>query len=409
MTVFSPLGAPAPFAAYDTRNNWRLLVRDDTNGQLVNEVEDFSEATFIARFNDVGTWEFKTRLVGPATDLVRRGRASLVARVGPDTVISGPVTRAARTWDETGEEIVVNGVSDLVWTAVRVVRNTGPLPPGGDGAEVVIEGSFPWVLHWLMHHAVSGRAGPNITWESQAQGPQPYPCSVTARWEPVLGVMQRAAQQSRPVYGFDVRDLHFEHWLPRDPGVIFSAELGTMAGYELVVERPDANHVFVLGKREGADRQWRLATNDPSADYWWPVEQTRDRSDVGEEPEEPEEPEDGWPGGQPPVMPWPDNQEALRIAGLEALAELDRPVAVQVTPIDVENQQFGLHYGLGDMAHVIFPDGSEVHDIITEVTIQLSTNGPLIVRPTVGNPQMSLDTFRDLRAVERRLTLLESR
>jgi hypothetical protein len=107
--------------------------------------------------------------------------------------------------------------------------------------------------------------------------------------------------------------------------------------------------------------------------------------------------------------PWPDNQEALRLAGLEALAELDRPVAVKVTPIDVPNQQFGLHYGLGDMVDVVFPDGTVVHDIITEVTIGLSTNGPLMVQPTVGNPQMSLDTFRDLRAIERRLDILEKR
>ena len=407
--------APEPIfgsgAAYDTRRDWHLLVRDDVSKEMINEVEDFSEATFIARFNDVGTWEVKSRLAGPATDLVRRGRASLVVRAGADTVMSGPLTRAARTWDEAGEQVVLNGVSDLVWTAVRVMQNLGtPLPPGGDGAEVLIEGSFPWVLHWLIHHAVSGRAGPNITWDPQAQGPAPFPCSVTARWEPILAVMQRAAGQSRPVYGFDVRDLHFEMWLPRAPGIIFSAELGTMAGYELVVERPDANTVFVLGKREGADRQWRRAADDASVAYWWEVEQTRDRSDVGDDPEEPEEPEDGWPGGQPPPPgPWPDNQEALRLAGLEALAELDRPVAVKVTPIDVPNQQFGLHYGLGDVVTVVFPDGTEVTDIITEVTIGLSTNGPLMVQPTVGNPQMSLDTFRDLRAIERRLDILEKR
>jgi hypothetical protein len=32
-----------------------------------------------------------------------------------------------------------------------------------------------------------------------------------------------------------------------------------------------------------------------------------------------------------------------------------------------------------------------------------------MVQPTVGNPQMSLDTFRDLRAIERRLDILEKR
>jgi ReqiPepy6 Gp37-like protein len=397
--------APEPIfgsgAAYDTRRDWHILVRDDVTKEMVSELENFSEATFIARFNDVGTWEVKSRLAGAANDLVRRGRTSLVVRAGSDTVISGPLTRAARTWDEAGEQVVLNGVSDLVWTAVRVVQNLGtPLPPGGDAAEVLIEGSFAFVLHWLMYHARTGRAGPDITWDPQGQGPAPFPCSVTARWEPILAVMQRAAGQSRPVYGFDIRDLHFEHWLPRAPGIIFSAELGTMAGYELVVERPDANTVFVLGKREGAERQWRRAADDASVAYWWEVEQARDRSDAGDDPEVDEEGNEG---------PWPDNQEALRLAGLEALAELDRPVAVKVTPIDVPNQQFGLHYGLGDMVDVVFPDGTVVHDIITEVTIGLSTNGPLMVQPTVGNPQMSLDTFRDLRAIERRLDILEKR
>jgi ReqiPepy6 Gp37-like protein len=400
----SPLGNPAPFASYDTTSEWHILVRDDETGLMVNEVGDFSEATFIARFNDVGTWEFRSRLAGPATDLVRAGHRSVVVRVGADTVISGPITRAARVWDEGGEQVTMNGVSDLVWTAVRLMRSGGI-------EETLVEGSFPWVLHWLMHHATVGRIGPVVTWEPQAQGPAPYPCSVTARWEPILGVMQRAARQSRPVYGFDIRDLHFEHWLPRDPGIVFSVELGTMAGYELVVERPDANRVYVLGKREGADRQWRPVDDPASVAYWWAIEQTRDRSDVGEEPEEPEQEYDGEgnPLPLPPTPPWPDNQAALEVAGREVMAELDRPIAVRVTPIDVPNQQYGLHYGLGDLATVIFPDGTVVTDIISEVTIQLSTNGPLMVQPTVGNPQMALDTFRDMRAVERRLNLLEAR
>jgi hypothetical protein len=403
MTNVSPLGAPTVGTnVYDTRGNWRVLVRDDATNQITNEIDDFSEATFIARFNDVGSWEVKSRSAGPATAAVRQGRVSLVVRAGPDTVISGPLIRSARTWDENGEQVVLNGVSDLVWTAVRVVQNPGtPQPPAGDGAEVLIEGSFPFVLHWLMHHATVGRSGPVITWDSQAQGPAPFPCSVTARWEPVLAVMQRAANQSRPVYGFDIRDLHFEPWLPTAPGIVFSAELGTMAGYELVLERPDANSVYVLGKREGAERQWRHVQNDESVAYWWEEEQVRDRSDVGDEPETPEE-------GQP-EPPWPDNQAALAVAGLEALAELDRPVAVKVTPIDVPNQQFGLHYGLGDLVTVVFPDGTEVTDIVTEVTIQLSENKPLMVQPTVGNPQMSLGTFRRMAAIDRRLNLLESR
>ncbi len=397
MTAATPLGfagTPGQWV-YDTRGTWRILIRDDTNGQIINELEDFSEATFIARFNDVGTWEVRSRLAGPATDLIRRGRASLVIRAGPDTVMSGPVTRAARTWDEAGEQVVLNGASDLVWAARRSIRNWGV-------DYIDLGGSFGWVLAQLLNLGAAERSGPAIAIPVPDRGPgSPWPCNVSVRWENVLAAMQAAARQSRPVFGFDVRDLAFETWLPSDPGVVFSAELGTMAGYELVVEVPDANRVYVLGKREGPDRQWRLVQNDPSVGYWWEVEQIRDRSDVGDEPEDVEE-------GQPPP-PWPDNQEALQVAGLEALAELDRPVAVKVTPIDVPSQQFGLHYGLGDLVTVVFPDGTQVTDIVSEVTVTLKENQPLSVQPTVGAPQMSLDTFRRLAATERRLNLLEGR
>lgn len=387
--------APGPlFPHFDTRETWRLLVRDDTSGNILGELEGFSEATLIARFDDVGSWEVKSRAAGTASELMRRGKTSFVARVGGDTVMSGPVMRAARTWDESGEQAVMNGVSDLVWAQLRSIRNWGI-------DFIDISGSFAYVLHQLMFFGIADRPGPNIVYTPiPERGPTPYPCDVSVRWEPVLPAMQRAAQQSRPVYGFDVRDMRLETWLPSDPGIVFSAELGTMAGYELVVERPDANRVYVLGKREGPDRQWRQVQNDESVDYWWVVEQVRDRSDVGDDPETDEDGNEG---------PWPDNQEALLIAGTEALAELDKPVAVKVTPIDVPGQQFGLHYGLGDKATVVFPDGTVVSDTITEVTIQLAQDKPLLVQPTVGNPQMSLDTFRRLGIVERRLNLLEKR
>ena len=187
------------------------------------------------------------------------------------------------------------------------------------------------------------RAGPALEPGHRRNGrgrPSPSPSQTVAPGRPGRATSRcggrtcsppckRAARQSRPVCGFDVRDLTFETWLPSDPGVVFSAELGTMAGYELVVEAPDANRVYMLGKREGPDRQWRLVQNDPSVGYWWEVEAgpgplRRRRGARGRRRgTAPRRPVARQPGGP------------CSVAGLEALAELDRPVAVKVTPIDV--------------------------------------------------------------------------
>jgi hypothetical protein len=78
-----------------------------------------------------------------------------------------------------------------------------------------------------------------------------------------------------------------------------------------------------------------------------------------------------------------------------------------VTPVDIPTQRFGLHYGLGDLATVYFADGLEFTETISEVTIALDTNKALSVVPTVGAPQMNLETFRRLESAERRIRRLE--
>lgn len=385
---------------YDTSGVWALYVRDDATGAILGELQDFTKATFISRFNDVGSWEVETHLDEVALELIRRRKVGIVARVGESTVISGPMTRAARTWDRDGERLTVNGVSDLCWAANRIIRS-----PNVEQNEW--SGTFDFVLRNLLWAGIAlGQGGPNIAGVGGAVPGPPYECAIAVRWERCLTAMQAAARQSSPIYGFDIRDLTFETWRPSNPGTVFALELGTMGSYELIAEAPEANWLAVLGKREGADRQFRYVGDAESIADWWQYEDVLDASSAGEDPTELEPPPEGWPG-EPEYGPWPDNQEALQAAGEEALAEKIIPVSCKVTPIDIPSQRFGLHYGLGDLATVYFADGLEFTEIITEVTIQLDSDKALSVQPTVGAPQMNLETFRRLESVERRIRRLE--
>jgi hypothetical protein len=396
--TFTPLadwGVVPQNPHYDTSGVWALYVRDDSNGEILGELQDYTKATFISRFNDVGTWEIESHLSEIALELIRRRKVGIVARVGESTVLSGPMTRVQRTWDRDGERLVITGYSDLWWAASRIVATPNV-------ETIDFEGSFDFVLRNVMWQGMQ-RSGPYILGvEGATPGPQPFPCGVSVRWERCLTVMQAAARQSVPIYGFDIRDLTFESWLPGDHGTIFSLELGTMGSYELVAESPDANWLAVLGRREGAERQWRYVADAENVAEWWGYEDVLDASSAGEEPERGTD-EDGneWEN------PWPDNQEELQLAGEEGLAEKIKPVSCRVTPIDIPTQRFGLHYGLGDLATVYFADGLEFTETISEVTIGLDTNKALSVVPTVGAPQMNLETFRRLESAERRIRRLE--
>jgi hypothetical protein len=398
----TPLAAVAPrFEHFDSRATWRILVRDDRNGNLLGELEDYSSATVVARFNDVGTWEVTSRLTGIVIELLAQKKTSLVVRVGGNTVLSGPVTHIERTWDQNGDSVTLSGVDDLVWAAVSVIPTTT--------GQRTFTGRFHWVLAGLFHAATNekrGQAGqvwPPLTIDGgEAGGTE---CSFTASWSNTLAAMQAAAAQSSPTWGFDCRDLTFESWLPSDPGIVFSAQLGTMAGFQLTVDRPDANFAYLLGKGwDEGPGEWLTVEDQQSRRDWWRLEEVIDVSSAGDDPQDIYDEDEGSDNyGNVIGQVVPDNVPKYRAAGQDALDKLVKVPAVQVTPIDTSAQQFGLHYGLGDVATVVLPEGYVIKDTITEVTIALRAGEPLQVTPTVGQAQMGLDTFRRLARVDRRL------
>lgn len=389
----TPLAGGAPyFEHYDTRATWVLLERDDRTGQILGELEEFSSATLVARFNDVGTFEVQTRLTGVALDMLARRAVGLVIRVGGDTVMSGPVTHVQRTWDDKGDQVTMTGVSDLTWAAMRAIAT-----PEGPRTWA---GSVDWVLRNMLYPATVGKGGPNIGILGVPQGNPD--CVVTLSWPNCLSAMQMAAAQSSPTYGFDVRDLALETWLPAVTNVIFSAALGTMASFQLTVDRPDANYLYLLGKGwDDGVGEWLTMQDNDSVGNWWRLEEVIDVSSEGEDPEDIYD-DDGNVIGQTN----PDNRAKYEAAGQAALDQLVKVPAVQVTPIDTPTQQFGLHYGLGDVVTVVLPEGAVITDTVTEVTITLDSNNALTVQPTVGSAQMTLDTFRRLARLDKRLAHL---
>lgn len=348
-------------------------------------VDTFEEATIIARFNEVSTWELILPRDTDAADvLLSSPRPRLLIRSSDGSVFrSGPMIRAQRNSSLEGEMLTLNGVDDLVWLRRRLAHPQpgSAAPPYSSSAADARTGSASQVLAGY----VDRNAGPSATPLRQVPGltvPPPAAfgaaVSMSARYENLLEFLQPAARAAG--VGFRVRDLAFEVYLPSGQAV-FSTDLGTVAGWEAVLEAPDATYVYVAGGGEGTARLVREYSDGAGLQAWGRLETFRDRRDSTATAE-------------------------LDQTGAEALAEAAHPPGVTIESIDTASQLFLRDWNVGDRATVRV-GGATISDVITEATIQLQPNEPPRVTPRLGGAAIDLPVWRQLALANRRLRQLE--
>jgi hypothetical protein len=352
----------------------------------LGEIDTYNAATIVQRFNEVSTFQLQLPADTPAARILTSSARPRILAVDERTgqvFQSGPVIRFERSSSDQGEQLEVFGVDDLVWLRRRIVHPQpgSAAPPYSTTEDDTRTGAASVVLAGY----VDRNAGPGAVPARQVPGlTVPVPAAfgptitLSGRYQNLLEFLRPAATAAG--VGLRVRNLAFSVFQPAARAV-FSIDLGTLAGWLSTAEAPDTNYVYVGGGGEGVARLITEYSDPATQPTWGRSETFRDRRDTTVVAE-------------------------LDQSGAEALAEGARPPGVQLEVLDTDSQQFIRDWNVGDRATVRI-GGVTITDVISEATISLEANQPVIVTPVVGAAGVSLDQWRQLSQANRRLRQLE--
>lgn len=374
--------------------DWTIYLRAPDLSR-VGVIEDFQGCDVVARFADVGTWALDLDARAPlAQQLTQPGYGVELVRDGT-VVLSGDMRYRKRSRDGAKSRIMVSGYDDNVWLARRWAhpQPATTAPPYNAQAYDVRTGQ----ASTIMGEYVDVNAGPGAIVVRRVVGlalaaDPTIGTTVTgrARWQPLLQLLQELAVAGGGL-GFHLRrsgaTREFSVYQPADltGSVRFSTELGNLASYEYESEAPTANYVAVGGGGEGTARTIREGQDPQSVVDWGRIEDFKDRRDTTVDAEL--------------------DQEITK-----SLGETAGTYGLTITPIETDHLRYLVDYDLGDQVTAVL-DGEPIRDVIREVRIKLSPDGPQQYRPAIGTPGRAevLRIFRRLRATDTRLTNLERR
>lgn len=363
---------------------------------LEGQIDDFSTCELIPRFNDVGSWQleldYRSRM---AAALAQPGYGIEVWRRDTDLVMSGPLIKFEREKRGDRNRLVVSGRDDNVWLQRRLAspQPATAAPPYSTTEHDVRTAVASTVLRQYVDvnlgpSAVVGRRVSGLTLAADpVLGP-----SITgrARWQNLLELLQGLAVAGGGL-GFRVRKsgggLVFNIYQPTDKSasVRFTEDLGTLAGFRYTREVPELTYDVIGGGGEGTARTIREAQDAAGLLLWGRIERFDDRRDT--------------------TVAGELDQDLAK-----NLAEGAERTGISIEPIDTVAQQYLTHYDLGDRVLAVV-DGRAVPEVIREVNIKLTPEGPQRVLPVIGstgrNPVLAV--FTQLRKLGGRVRNLERR
>jgi hypothetical protein len=178
--------------------------------------------------------------------------------------------------------------------------------------------------------------------------------------------------------------LEFQVYTPDDKSdsVVFSEGFGNISEFSYERSAPEYTYVYGGGDGEAKLRTIVEGSDNAALATWGRIERLIDARQQ----------DDG-----PSVSQQIDT----------ALAENSEKLSLDITPIDTPNLKYGTHYELGDKVTVVV-DGVVVSDLVRQVEISLTENGPQKLTPVLGTPGRSdlialFSAVRDLAARTRNL------
>jgi hypothetical protein len=379
----------------------RVSVRDVAENAL-GQLETFTEADFVTKWNGVGSWRIKAASNVPGVEHITAGCG--ISAVMPDGYrFTGQVTDLvkSRNRDERGAgTLEVSGVEDNAILGFRLAFPTPSQPANLQTASATYNATG--IAETVMRALVAANMGPSAGQSArritnlrlEADQGRGSTIALSLRFDNLLEVHQRTlspiglgfsikAEPGGYVYSISqARDLSLD--------VVYSEEKGNLDGWQYALKSPGLTKAIVAGQGEGTARNI-LEVNDPtipSLETTWGfrIEQFVDRRDTNVTLE-------------------------LQQAAADSFGQQNNQFALTIDPVDTDDVKFGRDVFLGDIVSAKV-DGTLYSDTITQVAYQFRPGSYRPV-PTIGNADAvggrALDLYRVVRLIASRIGLLEKR
>lgn len=386
---------------------WRVEVYE-SDFTLAGVCDVWTRLVISLRHRAGGAWSLDLPADHAQADLFARSRRIVVWTDWTDDVpvLSGPLTSMVTSTKDASRPsmLTVTGLDDTSLLGDRIVL---PVPDSDmddqtDDAYWTYTGPAEGAIRSAVGYnagtdALTGRRICDEDPDSRLSSPGDLygtERTVSARFDNLLALVNELGTTdnlSVRVYqpaGIADRYLAVTETADLSNSVLLSFGVGTLQGATASIEAPSATDVLLAGGGEGEARVLlHRYDNALSAAWGRRVEVFRDARDTTD-----------------PVI--------LAERGDETLADAAASAGLDLDPVDLPSQRYGVDYSLGDTVRVELA-GEVWTDLVTAVNIDVTAAGGAVVKPVVGDPDAadihSPVLYRRVRDLMRRIEALERR
>ena len=376
-----------------------ILVTDRHLQVVGDPIARWTQVRAQRRFNEPGPGSLTVPALPEVMAQLEAGNRIVLIHNGR-VFSSGPYESSDWRWTADGAaadpgQVTIQWADDLALVVARLAYPTPSQPANGSQAAY-------WQVsntnaEVAMRSLVNANAGPGALPARQIPhlvlGPLAgVGVNVTykARWEP-LGDVLRALAIAGGGLGFRTEQtsagIEFQVYAPQDltGSVRFSRGLGNLREVAYLRSAPTVTAAIVGGQGDLDLRSMVERVNTAAETAWWRVEKFVDHRQ-------------GATGAE------------LAQAGDQALAEGAETARLSTITIDTPDQQYGVHYGLGDLVTVVPLPGVEVAEVVRAVTLDATPTSGEQVTALIGSQAASSDPLwlQHMRRLERRLGQIEA-
>ena len=352
-------------------------VRDRSLDRIgVIPVQDLVGATFVVRYNNVGTWSVTVPYNNRLGEFLRLpGYGIVVTGPGNQVLISGPTLTAKleQTQDNTDGTWLIEGSSDDIILSERLAYptpSTADVTAQTSGYDIRTGPAETVIKEYIdVNMGPSAPAERTISYLNiEADAARGTTLAATARFNQIQDLIYDLAQVGELGYKVTQQNgnLVFSMYQPLDRSELVRMDIQNrkLSSSTYSYGTAKVTRAIVAGRGEAENRIFieRSNTDSLNAEVDW-----NRRIEVFKDARQSED------------------TDALNTAGDELLVDLGKTITeMSVTPSDDQTMIYGTDWNLGDRVTVV-ANQIETTAVVTEVGIQIAADG-VRVGATVGTP-----------------------